>query len=816
LTRLLDQTEARVVMLVAPAGYGKTILAQQWVRDKPHVWYRATAASADVAALVLGIARASANHAPGAEPRLAERLTASIEPARDVSVLAEMLADELNSLPDGSCLMIDDFHLAAASPIVDDLVWQLISLLKGRLVLTARTRPRWATARRLLYGEVFELSQGALAMAPDEADSLLSLRRSRVPPGLAALAQGWPAVLGLAALTADTPPAEEMPDALYDFFAEELYQTIAEPLREKITRLALVPSLDSAAIKLLLGDESTEVLATGVRVGFLTRFGDGQVCAHPLVQAFLEKKLGSEPEKSIPVADETARLLMSASRWDDAFSLVERFQLAHLLEPLISASLADMIGQARLTTLERWVSLGRHKTETSPIFDLAEAELAYRRASYARAETLALQAADGLEPEHPLFARAFIVAGHAAHLSDREEAGVRHHSHALNAALTESDKREALWGKLICANQLDLPEVPDLIRELEDFGIGAPKDRLRLATVRFVVGLRGEGISDALAAQRTAYPLLGLVSDPLVRTGFLHSFARCLGLGGFYEDASRIADELIADAERHRVDFVLPHALVAKAIAEIGARRVEIGLRLLDQAEELAFDLNDIHNQWDVQAVRCRALCTAKRFDEALANTSLLGTGANEVVQGEYEVSRALAIACAGDGVVALQLSAEAKKRSPSHEIHGLADWVAAIVALRRDDRALLDEAFDASSAAAVFDGFIVAYRAFPGLLKAIVDTAGLRDRAIAIVRRVGDEQIARRMGFSPPTPHQLSPREREVYELIVEGQTNKEIAATLFITEVTAKVHVRNILRKLGARSRTEAAVRGVIERLQ
>jgi LuxR family transcriptional regulator, regulator of acetate metabolism len=54
-----------------------------------------------------------------------------------------------------------------------------------------------------------------------------------------------------------------------------------------------------------------------------------------------------------------------------------------------------------------------------------------------------------------------------------------------------------------------------------------------------------------------------------------------------------------------------------------------------------------------------------------------------------------------------------------------------------------------------------------------------------------------------------LTPRELEVLRLIARGQSNRAIAATLLLREGTVKYHVKNILRKLQSRSRTEAVSR-------
>lgn len=53
-----------------------------------------------------------------------------------------------------------------------------------------------------------------------------------------------------------------------------------------------------------------------------------------------------------------------------------------------------------------------------------------------------------------------------------------------------------------------------------------------------------------------------------------------------------------------------------------------------------------------------------------------------------------------------------------------------------------------------------------------------------------------------------LTDRERAVLRCIAEGQSNKVVARSLSITEGTVKVHVKHLLKKLGFRSRVEAAV--------
>jgi DNA-binding NarL/FixJ family response regulator len=76
------------------------------------------------------------------------------------------------------------------------------------------------------------------------------------------------------------------------------------------------------------------------------------------------------------------------------------------------------------------------------------------------------------------------------------------------------------------------------------------------------------------------------------------------------------------------------------------------------------------------------------------------------------------------------------------------------------------------------------------------------------------DPQIARRVieHLKPPAPSdsigQLSQRELEVLKLMVEGKSNPEIAAELYLSTNTVKTHVRGIMNKLSVDDRVQAAV--------
>lgn len=114
------------------------------------------------------------------------------------------------------------------------------------------------------------------------------------------------------------------------------------------------------------------------------------------------------------------------------------------------------------------------------------------------------------------------------------------------------------------------------------------------------------------------------------------------------------------------------------------------------------------------------------------------------------------------------------------------------------------------------YDGDEDIYRALKSGAKAYLLKGMTSEELIKTIREVAAgrshippaiaERLAERMGTED-----LTPREADVLEQIVQGKSNKEIATELEISEATVKTHINSLLSKLGVTDRTQAATAAI-----
>jgi DNA-binding NarL/FixJ family response regulator len=209
------------------------------------------------------------------------------------------------------------------------------------------------------------------------------------------------------------------------------------------------------------------------------------------------------------------------------------------------------------------------------------------------------------------------------------------------------------------------------------------------------------------------------------------------------------------------------------------------------------------------QPVRVLLVDDQSLFREALA--TLLGARTEVRVVGE-----------AGDGFEALQRSEALRPDVVLMDLHmPVLDGIAATRRLRVEQpgvRVLAlttfdddEDVFEALRAGAL--GYLLkdvtSDRLVEALLAAARGESVLQPSVAAkVVARLAQLDAAPR---SRPQPLvvPLSDRELDVLRLLADGRSNREIAGELFLAEGTVKNHVTNVLAKLGARDRTQAALR-------
>lgn len=826
LTRLLDEATSQVVLITGPAGYGKTTLATEWLQNRARgVWYRATPASADLAAFSAGLSDIVQPVVPGAGERLKQRLRVAEAPEKAARPLAELLAEDLAAWPKEALVVIDDYHLVADSAPVEEFVDWLLLLAPVRFVVTARHRPKWASARRVLYGEITEIGRDQLAMTEEEATAVLGDRSTDSVRHLVSQAEGWPALIGLAGLCASAEaPEQRVSEALFRYFAEEVFRREPPEVQQFMLIASIPPTISVAIASEMLGLTSTrKIVERLAREGLLHESGSSGHRFHPLLREFLYRKLQSDQpthfEKLVNLVIAEAR---NSSAWDTAFELAVKTDQLALAARITGEASADLFSAGRLETLEKWLTQCGASALEEPYAVLAQGEMFVRRGQISAGGTVAHDLAASLSPADHLSSRAWSLRGGAMHFLSDDKSSLECYLKARDLAKNPADRARALWGAFLAATVLEVDNASKFLDELEEVASPDIDSRLRLATGRVIAGAHSGSYGGLLEVVEPLIRLSKNASDPLVRSSFLVRAADLRVARCDYREAKMLASEAADLCRVLHLDLWAAFCIEIRAAAELGLREFRLARKSLDDLARAAADSEDPYLDLAVRTLTVKLALSESRTFVPPRHFAHLPTGLQKSAVGEYLGLLAIAAAARGSHAEAAENARKARQLTRGVDALCYATCAELITAVSRGSSApqlmsQLGSWFARCTKSAFLHGVVVGYRAFPSLLPLLARVSPQPIAIEALLRRACDVRLSTGTGVgvsvspSDPVPDGLlTRRELEVFDLLSQGLTNEEIAKRLYISLSTAKVHVHHILKKTGARTRLDAVLKG------
>ncbi|HZD71992.1 MAG TPA: tetratricopeptide repeat protein, partial [Actinomycetes bacterium] len=394
--RLEEGLVRGLVLVCAPAGFGKSSLLADWARrgGRPVAWLSLDQGDNDPARFWRHVVAALDRARPG----LAEQVASLLGPPapRSFEGLVTALINQLAAQPGEVVLVLDDYHLVEAQVVHALLGFLLEHRPPGlRLVLASRADPPLGLARLRARGQLGELRDGELRFTAEEAAGLLGgAVGAELPEAavavLAARTEGWVAGLQLAGLSlrgqADVAGFVASFSGSHrfvlDYLAEEVLERQPEELREFLLATSVLERLSGPLCDAVTGRSDGQAMLERVERANLFLVALDAVRGwwryHQLFADLLRVRLRQQLPERVPV------LHRAAAAWSEAHGLADD-AVRHALAAgdavwaarLVERYADELLLHSEGVTVARWLAaLPDELVGSRPRLLLAQARLA--------------------------------------------------------------------------------------------------------------------------------------------------------------------------------------------------------------------------------------------------------------------------------------------------------------------------------------------------------------------------------------------------------------------------------------------------------